>query len=345
MLNIFLCFVPKVFDFFFKCNDKFNKYGINFTNDLDNSHIVLYLFNMGVKQLFVDKNLHLKKKFDHGKEIKNINYFIEKNKKIIIYVREDGATIMNTIDDLIKKHPNNILFVMKDYLLKEEKNYNLVASSHYKYLISQIYPKNKETDVISKFNDLKKYYCYSIPYGNVTKRSFLNSYFKKCDKKTKKYDVFYVKHFREGSWNGIYREKLLDKLKNIQTKNKFKLFTKKCKPDEFYDKLLESKIMISVWGNGESLRDDNFCIKNDVIVLRVNTSHLKDFYNLYEEDNIFHFFNVDFSNLEEKINLILNNYKYYYDLHNKRRNEIIKKYDEDYHILKLSKKINKAYKI
>ena len=133
MIDIYIPFKPGFFNFFLDYNNEFNKYGINFNYNLEKSNIVLYLFNLGVEKLFHDKNLNLRSKYDHGKEINNIKYFINLNKKIIIYIRQDGASFLKTINDLINKYKNSILFVMKDYLLKEEKYYKLIGNSHYKY--------------------------------------------------------------------------------------------------------------------------------------------------------------------------------------------------------------------
>ena len=57
----------------------------------------------------------------------------------------------------------------------------------------------------------------------------------------------------------------------------------------------------------------------------------------------FHFHKLDFSDFESKIDNILNNYDYYYDLHEKNRNKIINKFSKDYHIKVLSDKIKKEY--
>ena len=65
----------------------------------------------------------------------------------------------------------------------------------------------------------------------------------------------------------------------------------------------------------------------------------------FEENNIFHFFNINLDNLELKINEILNNYDYYYNLHNKKRKELLNKYNLDYHVKVLSDKINKSIKL
>ena len=342
-LNIYIPFKDGFFDFFKNYNLNFNKYGINFINSLDKSSVVLYLFNLGVKNLYVDKNLNFEEKFNCRKERKNIEYFINLNKKLIIYVRSDGCNYIKLLDTIRKKYGKSILFIMRDYLLKEEKKYKIINKDHFKYIISSEFDKNRENKIHTIFNNLDKYFCYTIPYGIVTRRSFLNDYFKEHKKKRKRYDVFYVKRGKSNLC-GFYREKVKEKLINIKNNLNLKIFINNCNTRKFYTKLLKSKIMISVWGNGESLRDDNFCIHNDIIVLRVNTSHVKDFYNLFEENNIFHFFNVNLDNLDLKIKEILNNYDYYYKLHNKKRKELLNKYNIDYHVKVLSKKINKTVK-
>jgi len=337
-INIYIPFKEGFFDFFKNYNTNFNNYGINFTSDLEKSDIVLYIFNSGVKNLYKDKNLNFNKKFDHRKERENIEYFINLKKKLIIYIRSDGSSYVNLFNILIRKYPESILFVMRDYLLKEEKKYKIIGTDHYKYLIDSVYDRKRGNRIYKIFNSLEKYFCYTIPYGIITRRSFVNDYFKEYEKRPKKYDVFYVKHIRP-TWSGFYREKVKNKLEDIKNNSNIKIFMDECNQKKFYKRLLESKIMISVWGNGESLRDDSFCIHNDVIVLRVNTSHVKDFYNLYEENNIFHFFNINLDNLESKINEILKNYDYYYTLHNKKRKELLNKYTIDYHVKALSDKI------
>ena len=351
MINIYLSFKKDIFNFFEKSNNIFkDKYNINFDSSLKDSDIVFYLSNIGIKDLFKDSNHNLNSKYDLNKDEKNIEYFINLNKKIIIYFRQDGGTIIPFLNNLIKQYPNNILFIINDFLLKKEQYYQLCSNSHYKYKISKIYPKkNKEIIYTKYYNNLDKYFCFTIPYSQKTSYGILTNQWKPyrkfiCEKKKKEFDIFYVKHYRGDTYNSIYRKKTLDQLNKINKDNKYKLYTQECSKIDFYDNLLKSKIMISVWGIGESLIDDYFCVHNDVIVLKVCTSHLKDFYNLFEKDNLFHFFNIDFSDLEEKINMILNNYEYYYKLHNEKRQKIINKYNEEYHIKILANKINLSYK-
>ena len=347
MINIYLSSKPNINinTFFQKYNKTFKKNNINFESNLENADIVFYMFNLGVKKLFKDDNLSLNKKYDYNKEIKNILYYIKLNKKLIIYVRKDGSGIFNVINNLLKNHKKSILFIIKDFLLKNQENYKLLSDNHYKYLISKIYPKkDKEIFYVDYYNDLSKYFCYTIPYCKNIPYTFLHKkYIFNKKKNEKTIDIFYVKNYRENTYNCIYRKKLYDKLNLINKSNKYNLFNEKCSKEDFYNNLLKSKIMISVWGIGESLVDDYFCLMNDIIVLRVDTSHVKDFYGLYEKDNIFYFFNLDFSNLEERIDYILNNYEKCYKLYNKKREQIYNKFTPIYHVDVLSNKIKNSF--
>lgn len=348
MIFIYLPFRENNFTtFFIECKKYFFDNNIKFTNNLDKSNIVLYFMNIGKKSFFKDKNMNLKQKFDLDEEIKNIKYYIDLKKKLIIYYREDGASINNKLNDLIKKYDESILFIIRDYLLKEEKIYNVRCESHYKYILNTLYKKeNGKYKYKTSYNNLSKYFCFTFPnmvYTFVGDNWIPYRKFTYQEYNKKNIDVFYVKNYRLNTFNGIYRKALLDKLLEINKNNNFKLFSKTCDVQTYYNNLVKSKIMISVWGSGESLRDDYFCIHHDIIVLKVKSNHIKDFYNIHEKNNIFHFFNVDFSNLEDKINKILNNYNYYYKLHNQKRKELIKKYNLKYHVDELSKKIHKHY--
>jgi len=348
MIQIYLAFnEDNYIDFFKKAKKKFHRNNINFTDNLNKSNIVLYFYNIGKKNFFKDKNLYLKEKFDKSKEFNNIEYYIKLKKKIIIYNRQDGAIICSDFNNLLKKYDQEILFIIRDFILKDEKKYKTISKTHYRYLINNIIKKKDDSVIIkNEFNNLNKLFCYSFPKLQYT---FLDSNSKPYknfifDKNyNKEIDIFYVKNYRMDLFNGIYRKTLLDKLIKIKNNNNFNIYTDNCDKTEFYNNLLKSKIMISVWGNGESLRDDYFCIHHNIIVLKVDTSHVNDFYNLHEKNNIFHFFNIDFSNLEKEINKILNNYEYYYNLYLERKKIFIEKYNLDYHVNKLSEKIKKTY--
>jgi hypothetical protein len=338
MINIYLTFDKKSFKFF-RDKNLFNKYNIKINSDFKDASIVFLLFNSGNNKLLNSKFKHLKnkEKYDQKNEIKAIEYFIQQKKKVIVYLRSDGSSIFSNINNLIQKYPKDIL-LLRDFILKDEKEYNTQANSHIKYIIYKNHDYSNLRETKELMNNLKNTLCFTIPFNKKFAYGFLGKkYEKKCLKKI--YDVFYVKNYREGQLNCILRKKTLDKINNL--KDKYKIFTESCIKEDYERKILESKIYISTWGLGESLRDDYFCLCNDTIVLKINTSCVKDFYCLFEEDNIFHFYKHDLSDLEEKIKLILDNYDYYYDLYNQKRKKLIKKYTKEYHVKFLSKNIEK----
>ena len=346
MINIYLSFKKDKIRFFKNQNLNIfsEKYNINFNSTLEESSTVFFLFNLGNPKLFTKELKHFKydKKFDLSKEIKMIEYFIKLNKKIIIYLRNDGSTIYNSINNLIELYPNKILFVIKDYLLKEEKIYLTQSSNYGKYLIHKQFEKSNSREIQESFNLLKKYFCYTIPYNKKVGYGFVGKDYE-YPKQEKIYDIFYIKKFREGQLNCLLRKKTLEQVLNL--KDKYKICTDPCSKEDYKKKLLQSKICISTWGLGESLNDDYFCIVNDIIVLKLDTNHLNDFYHLFEKDILFHFYKIDFSNFELKIKMILDNYEYYYNLYNKKRQIIIDKYDKEFHIKVLADKINKKLNI
>ena len=346
MINIYVSFRDGIFGFFNKDMYKLCKkqYNINFESKIEDADIVFYLFNMGIKNFMKDefKHFNLEEKFQRGKELKTIKYFIQLKKKIIIYMRSDSGNVFDDINSLIQNFNDEILFIIRDYILKEKKKYNLISNSHYKYLINNKYPKKKDIIIKEYVNDKKKYFCYTIPYAKKTGYGFLGKKLN-YDRKRKKIDIFYIKNYRDNTYNCTLRKKILEKLLLINKDKKYKLVTENCSKDIYTKQLLESKIMISPWGIGESLRDDYFCLMNDIIVLKVNTSHIEDFYGLFKKNNVFHFFEVDLSDSEEKIEMIINNYEYYKNLHNERRQQIIKKYSNEFHLKQLADKINQTF--
>lgn len=347
MINIYLSFETKnKIRFFKQLNlDIFKKYNINLRSSLKDSSIVFFLYNSGNSNLF-KKELTSLKEFNHNKkhdlktEFEMIKYYIKLNKKIIIYLRNDGSGIYENVNLLINEYPNHILFVIKDFMLKEEKYYPTQGCNYGKYLIYKQFEKPNTRQIKNLYNSFKKYFCYTIPYNRAISYGFLGKKYE-TPKQEKIYDIFFIKRFREGQLNCLLRKKTLEHV--LKLKDKYKICTDSCSKDEYKIKLAQSKICISTWGLGESLNDDYFCILNDVIVLKVDTTFLKDFYGLFEKNNIFHFHKLDFSDFESKIDNILNNYDYYYDLHEKNRNKIINKFTKDYHIKVLSDKIKKEY--
>lgn len=337
MINIYLTFNIHHFPFFQK-NSLFQKHNINMNSSFKKASIVFFLMNTGNIKLLLPKwdNFRNTRKFDNKNEINLINHFIINNKKVIIYLRSDGSSIFPCINNLIKKYPNKIL-VLRDFMLKKNKIYPTINNSYIKYLMN-LNLQNTNKIIRYVHNYFLNIVCFTIPNNKKIAYGFIGKKYQK-EKKNKIYDIFYVKNYRENQLNCELRKKTLEKI--IKLKKKYTIFNDNCPKDIFREKILQSKIYISTWGLGESLRDDYFCLKNDTIVLKINTCEVRDFYKLYKKYNVFHFYKHDLSDLEEKIDNILNNYDYYYKLYNKKRKEIIKKYNEKFHAKYLCDNIKK----
>ena len=352
MINIFVSIELNKIKFLNKYNDLFKKYNINFHSSLKDCHIVLFFYNLGkptiirqeiLNHFYINTNI----KYDCLNEEKCIEYLIEKlNKKVIIYFRSDSSVIRHSINELIKKY-KDILFVMRDYILKEQKIFLTSSNNHFKYLIHK-YFENKEgnqRNINKIFNLLNKYFCYTFPNFDYVGYGFneLNNEIKNNDKI---YDIFFVKNYRENTLNCLLRKKTLKFLLNFNNKhnNKFNICWKPCTKEEYNSRLLQSKICISTWGIGESLRDDYFCVLNNIICLKIDTSFTKDFYGLFKKDKLFYTYNIDFSNFESKLLELLERYHHYQKINKKNIKSFFNKYTLDYHVKVLSNKINEEVK-
>lgn len=350
MINIFVSIELNKIKFFNEYNDLFKKYNINFHSSLKDCHIVLFFYNLGkpaiirqeiLNHFYINKNI----KYDCLNEEKCIEYLIEKlNKKVIIYFRSDGSSIRCSINELIKKY-KEILFVIRDFMLKEEKKYLTNDNNYFKYLIHKHFEnKDNQRNIKEIFNLLNKYFCYTFPKFDCVGYGF-SKFNNEIKNHNKIYDIFFVKNYRENTLNCLLRKKTLEFLLNFNKKhnNKFNICWKPCTKEEYHLRLTQSKICISTWGIGESLRDDYFCVLNNIICLKIDTSFTKDFYGLFKKDKLFYTYNIDFSNFESKLLELLERYHHYQKINKKNVKNFFNKYTLDYHVEILSNKINQEF--
>jgi hypothetical protein len=162
----------------------------------------------------------------------------------------------------------------------------------------------------------------------------------------KEYDIFYCKHQRN-TVDGIARKYLLDvKLPLLQQKNYNINIFEKLDSYEYTNFLSRSKIVISPFGMGERVEDDLTAPLYDTIVIKPNCDYVYSYENLFNNKkfNKYHkiqftqhivFCKPDFSDLEEIIDNILNNYEYYLNITKKYKQECIdyiktNKYENDF---------------
>jgi hypothetical protein len=309
----------------------FNKYNIDIVDDMANADCFFYIMNMGFS-VFKPKDIGFfeyydERPWDNQVHIKNL-LKIKKNfnKKIFVYFRDDGSSIL---DYLYVEFKNNNLIddivILKDFCFNFDK-INLSQQSFvrngglYAIYLNTIYelfknelnkinityginlPKKCSTESIEWHkNNIKICPTFTSGYDYLSKRRVAQN--TPIDDKT--IDVFFVKSMRN-TLDGFYRQKIKDKLLKIKN---IELFTQNIDdPNEYLKIMSKSKIVISAWGLGESEWEMK-PILNNCILLKVDTSYINNYYGFYDEKNeMINYFKPDLSDLEDKIYFILANY-------------------------------------
>ena len=112
-----------------------------------------------------------------------IKYYIKLNKKLIIYLRNDGSGIYENINLLINEYPNHILFVIKDFMLKEEKYYPTQGCNYGKYLIHKQFEEKNTREIKNLYNSFNKYFVIQYTYNRTISYGFLGKNMKYLNKK------------------------------------------------------------------------------------------------------------------------------------------------------------------
>jgi hypothetical protein len=202
----------------------------------------------------------------------------------------------------------------------------LIKDYHHLSIINDIFSKKKiEYKEVSINEDLwkEKFIPFTFLFDNY------GWLYKKYERKvkSKEYDIFYIKNNRP-TLDGLLREKIREKLLKMSHKK----CMKNCSKEQYDILLAKSKICVSTWGMGECVYDDWKAILNETILLKIDTSHVIDYYGIYNEENGYIiYYKHDLSDLEEKINHILKNYDYYLKRAKEAKQRLLE-YTEERHI-------------
>ena len=296
------------------------------------------------------------------------------SKRFVLYTRMDQSTLDSCYKNYFLKHSNFVLLI-KDYLSVGFNNHQFLIDSRnlmspeieedfgFKngIAVKSIFPASFNT--IEKMNNLKN--NVEIFTEEDKKKIFLFSflprqysfwYFTSNTKmliqhnaylnQPKIYDIFFAKHQRN-TVDGVARKYLLKtKLPLIKEANYNINFFESLDINTYHTYLSKSKIVISPYGMGERIDDDLRAPLYDTIVIKPECSNVYDYNNLFNDKlfNKYHKINFtqhvvfckpDFSDLEEVIDKILNNYEYYLNITKKYKQECIDfiqtdKYKDDF---------------
>ena len=283
---------------------------------------------------------HLKKFLDNNKD-----------KKFFTYWRADESVFNECY--LNKNNYftcSNHLLIFKDYLSDYYDNTDFLY--HTKTLLDnnknllEYFKLNNCNPLCNKNKINKEIFCcfplYIQLYGPLFFYNQLKIRYISCLKNitNKKYDIFYCKHQRH-SFDGVGRKHVL---LNVIPKLKEKYLI--CHKENilnpyFYKYLSESKIVISPFGLGERVEDDEVALFYNTIVIKPYSEYkIYDYFNTFTDDSfnkfnehkfpgIIKYCKYDYSDIELVIEDIFKNYDTYLQEIELRKKSLIECVEND----------------
>lgn len=141
----------------------------------------------------------------------------------------------------------------------------------------------------------------------------------------KKYDVFCVVRDKAGiqGFSRSRAKRIVASMKNIKS------LTNPLSSGDYKDKFVKSKIAVTSWGHGEWIHADGYSFISGVIIIKPDTSWVDMYPDLYQNDKTYIACKPDYSDLEEKINMVLSNYDSYKEMRIKNREMIMNVSEQD----------------
>jgi len=251
------------------------------------------------------------------------------NQPTIIIERYDSSNIGH-VKELNSK---SLLALWKSSKFrKNETNFLPRYKGRYHSLLIMNNRPDKDNELIKKVKNLDESNLYKVDvltgyahYSSV--KSILNT--KNDINKTRTIDVQFLgttmyDATESGSPISIHRMTCLRKLKTL---SKFKTLIKQGKPlshSQYSDSLYSSKIVISPWGCGEICYRDFEALAAGCILLKPDSSFVQTWPDIFINNKTYVPCNCDFSDVEEKIKIILKNWNNYHDMRESNRKLIEK---------------------
>ena len=330
----------------FKNSSKYNKK--IYSNTLQN----IEYFYENSKELNENQLLKLKEKIEIEKYdiilCNKINEnIINLNKPIILCERYDSCTISKQTN-LKYLENSNVKALFKEYVFKNKNNYyNYYIENRYHF---HLLNKNKNNIKNKKINEniVNKIKCITWnlkQYSNICNYNmrYINKYINLNNNVNKSIDLFLVCHLHENK-KILYehRKKIINIIDKFSKKYKhIKIKTGKLEMNDYNDNLIKSKICIAPYGLGSRIALDQLGILAKTIVIKPPMNFVKSNPYIYKETmDFFEYCDINWSNLENIILNILNNYERYRKIAENRRNKLLK-YNEEYYMNKMYHEIKK----
>jgi hypothetical protein len=271
--------------------------------------------------------------FIHNRLLNNSHSKIPK----VIVERADSSVIFHEqVRELIRD--DKTLAIIKTTATHDKSlNNSLKCNRRYHCYIINQFANILENEPTKNFLDeksLKKIHCL-IP-TSVQNRFYW--YKEQPPKKNKPIDVSFVGVTSYPNIKGInvmdwHRNKLVEELKKINGINLFYVTSEAGKSHplkefDYKNVVQKSKIIISPWGMGEWNYRDFHAMYQNCILIKPDSSHVECYpVDIFANNERYVPCKIDFSNLKQKIESILDEYKKYQTMMEKNRDDLVKSWD------------------
>lgn len=272
----------------------------DYSIDITDSDDFDYLF-VGMQD-FIDKRKPLNESIDWGLE--NLNKI---DGDYFLFDGSDSTSLMGAYEVF---EQSNAIYLMKNQKLKTRQDYKKPYAFN-KYFFGVGSGLDLSYDISEKMWDRIKFthinLCYWNDYSNMQPINN-NNQIDLCA-------IFQNNHpynedhgFRNDVYYNNHRKGLSDKVKSLS--NKYSMLTKKMPFQDYVNGLWNSKISLSPFGMGELCFRDLESMMFGTIILKPSHKEVDTLPNIMVDDKTFISCKYDWSDLEEKIDYILSNFKY-----------------------------------
>lgn len=284
--------------------------GIEFTNGSS------YDFVWIAQASFINKKVSLEQSVNDGLE------FLSKITGD--YMLVDGQDSSSLIGSYEVFKQSKALLLLKNSLLKDRNLYKLgfkLGRYYWGYGEYKLEDFDKYSDriVLSGTNWLMTHWAGIKPQWYENKKEYdISAMFQYPTK-----DMVYEHGYEQSLHYDNFRKPVIDVI------NKLKYNVAKLNDgvrvsiDEYYKRVTSSKITLAPFGYGEMAPRDIEAAMFGSILIKPNMNHVDTFPNFYIDGETYIACKHDFSDLEEKINLILGNYEFYSYIVNNSRKKLL----------------------
>ncbi len=283
------------FAFFAAIQDYLKSRGIDYVVETADADVAFYCANMGFNY-YAQGLSHLwseEVQYSFHRDMRNIEWLADRIEKIIVYIRDDGASLIDDyLDHWRSKDLLERVVVTKDFSYSDQFLNSISGRSFtqdnggFYFHLTQIlesfpaslsFTKLPVSQRVMKIENIDSYRKVRLFTWRFHTYGWLGQGYERDTCQVKDIDLFYVKRYRE-TLDGYYRKAIMNKVTMMSGLAKW---TTSINNNDYVDVLCRSKIVVTPWGLGECVWDDWKASINGVLLLRPHSGHIQDYYGIY----------------------------------------------------------------